>query len=236
LDADWRPDSALPEGYYTSNENPNHDDLGRFASGSAEHVHYQGAIASIFHRNIDRSELSEGRKREYMAGVTAAIGAMSPRALQRLRANVKGVRFHEDRDGLTEYLRRTDKGVRDFLEEVEEYGGKHLLGGAYDSKSKSLDLDGGATATQEHGLGCEHYHAHELTHALDGHHEISGTPEWQEAWKAEANTGRLTKQATRSAAEALAEFGRCRLTGYKSEALLRKHFPKCWAVWEKYLE
>lgn len=194
----------------------------------AGHSERQKKVAAALGGVIDRaSGLSDAQKADYKGAISKVVGNMTPKALQRFAGNVKRVRFHGSTRELTKAIMAEDPEVRDRLQ-----GGKYEIKGAYDGKTRQLDLDG-PTKLEGKSYGTDHPIAHELSHALDGPgHEISKSKEWQGAWQAEIKTGALSKYGATSPSEGFAEFGRLYLSS--GEPDIEKKFPKCVAVWKSH--
>ncbi|MCR4416088.1 MAG: hypothetical protein NUV77_27040, partial [Thermoguttaceae bacterium] len=103
--------------------------------------------------------------------------------------------------------------------------------GGYDSAKGILFLNGGKTVHE-----IARRYAHEFAHAVDGKFSLSGSPDWQSAWKKELDTHAaqtlLGARVRRDAHEGFAEFGVAVWTMYSAE-IVQKLFPRCWAVWQK---
>lgn len=179
---------------------------------------------------LDHSPLPAAKKAEYRAAIDSVVGAMNDKALRRLHANVDDMLFKETSIDVTH----------------EMYEGKvsrahiHMSGritmGYYErhkeNHSGRLVLDG--DPPPEFGVSgvTRDVYAHELTHAIDyepnSRTKISDSDDWKAAWEGELKGDGLTKQASRSAVEGFAEFGRIAMFAPDKA---RELFPKSWSVW-----
>jgi len=80
----------------------------------------------------------------------------------------------------------------------------------------------------------EEFQAHEIAHAIDGHHELSGSEEWLEAWGAEiGDGGYLGANSAASPHEGWADFGMLVLGTGISQDEIRTVMPRALAFWQK---
>jgi hypothetical protein len=79
----------------------------------------------------------------------------------------------------------------------------------------------------------EEFHAHELSHCIDGvNHDLSETEEWQRVWRAEiADGGYLGPNSTKSATEGFSEFGALLLSTDLTAETVAKVLPLCVEFW-----
>ena len=177
------------------------------------------------------------QKRAYFDIAQAVIKRMSPAAAERFTRHLKGAVFVADLSGIREGIAQISSnpdGVRASLSKVQgEVGGCYCNG--------HVVLDGSHSAASQARSGrnavktAAHVYAHEMAHAIDGPgHELSKSPDWQEAFTEELSKGKLNKYSSTKASEGWAEFGRLILAGEYGHEMVEKHFPKCWAVWKKH--
>ncbi len=184
--------------------------------------------------------LSAEQKAEYTAAASKVIATMPTAAADRAAAAVKNVTAYASTGHLLDGLIDTSKQptTKAALETVKAKGG--VVGGAM-AKDGTLHIDGGYKSGQKgkyagesgHGTTAG-IHAHELAHAVDGPaHELSGSPEWRQAFDAEikhdkAGGGepKLTAYAGTQEHEGFAEFGRLLYGSDLPTAQIRKVFPK----------
>jgi hypothetical protein len=172
---------------------------------------------------------------KYEADIHHVIDHMSPEAVNRVQANIAGVKWHATVEGVTGSVGKlmAERG-QDFDAD------KHHVAGCYDSKAKNLLVDGGygeGDSKDKANSGRQVY-AHELSHAFDcpaggdpKKDRISSTPEWHQAYHDEILGGKLSKYAKTKPVEGFAEFGRLAIL---EPARAKQEFPKCWGVWQKH--
>ncbi len=202
--------------------------------GEAPHAvydHFHDALASSSH-------LKPGQRQHYQNAITTALNAMPAKAHDRIAKHVSEVGFHENPQALGEAA--VDAALLDADMSREKLGklqgylsafksGKLKPGAAYQPKTGRIHLDGDLSGDYQ----AHEVYAHALGHAIDGpKKEISGSPEWQEAWKAEIRGGGLNKYATKTASEGMAEF--CRLVYGGGAEKAKASFPKAYAAFEKH--
>lgn len=145
----------------------------------------------------------------YRAAALRVLKRMTEAGLARLENNLTAYYFYPDLAGVT------------------AAGGNENSLGFYRASNGSIHLDGGDADNSIHDT-----YAHEYTHALDGpNDEISGTQEWQDAWREEIVNGEgLGGEGADFPDEGLAYLGELILRGKRE--LARDECPKCLAVWE----
>ncbi len=189
-------------------------------------------IAGALSNAVDKTEgLTPEQKQTYKASIANVTNAMPEEAIKRLSQNTKKVRFHATTEALTNKIVSESPEVKAKMEANEKKTGKKMgLKGAYNREHQQLDLNG-ATKFEGKDISTEHFHAHEMAHAIDGpQHEISNSPEWQQAWKEEIQPGQLSKYAATTPAEGFAEFGR--LNYAAKDSAIQSKYPKSYAVWK----
>lgn len=214
-----------------------------FAAAKKKTEETDSRIATL-HGLVDQSlaeaTLTEHARRNYGESFKRVMGRMSPKAIERLHAGLKGMTFHADFKGVTETA--AARGLQKYAENIKK--GKYAAG-LYFNDTGKVALNGGnpnrrgdkLRATDKH-LSRDHTYAHELTHALDGGHfgtKISASKEWQHAWRDEiVGADQISDYAKHNPSEGFAEFGRLVFTQGKSAAEIRKAFPRSAAIWDKH--
>lgn len=198
------------------------------------------ALHTLVDKHLDEAtHLDTTTRTNYGESFKRVLGRMSPKAIERMHAGVKGFSFHANPKQLTSDLAAA-KG-----EKFKALVGNGTAAGVYSNDTGSVALDGGGRGvrgnklhvTDEHH-GRDHVYAHELTHALDGGHfgtKISASKNWEHAWRDEiAGAGEISDYAKHNPSEGFAEFGRMVFSQGRSAAEIRKAFPRCAAVWDQH--
>jgi hypothetical protein len=187
-------------------------------------------LSSIQGAITDHPHLAPEQQAEFHSAAARVVGRMNHAAIQRFAKHVKGYAFHRDTQHVTDAVLAQNPAVA-----AKMLSGTRISG-AFDRKRGVLHLDGPQVALEGKRQSTEHVYAHEFTHAVDGPgKEISNSPAWQEAWKAELAQGGLSKYARTSASEGLAEFGRLLwAAGDKGKTAAQLHFPRCAKVWKEH--
>lgn len=181
--------------------------------------------------------LGDEQRAAYTAAAHAVVAVMPKAAADRAAKAVKKTAAYPSTDHLLDGLIATAQqpATQQFLAQVKAK--KQTVGGAMD-KYGTLHIDGGYTSGQKgrHAAGAgttAGIYAHELTHAIDGGNELSGTPEWSAAFDAEIKwakgsegTPPLTGYAGTKSSEGFAEFGRLLYGSDVPTAAIKKDFPK----------
>lgn len=189
------------------------------------------------------------------AVVKDTVGRLPEGAQKRIEKNISGVYYAKDSDGVAAKI-GDDMGARQPEHRREQwrkntekfFKGTH---GLYHGETQKLYLSVDpemrgkiekATAGDKPGYrmdssstkaAVQHLAAHEISHAIDGpDYEISGSPEWKEAYKSEIRRhsmfgmGKpaLTKRALEDEREGLAELLRVGTLGNAKQA--ERDFPK----------
>ncbi|HKI36030.1 MAG TPA: hypothetical protein VKA46_29510 [Gemmataceae bacterium] len=167
------------------------------------------------------------RRGEYARAAGMIMARMTPTALLRLRQNTREVRFYATLEEMTVELARTEARVARLL------AAGLPIGGAYQSTTRQLHLDGGEEETEARDiLGL---YAHEFSHALNGAGRlISSTLAWQQAWEMEIRRYPFSLLAIASPHEGFAEFGRVMYSGSRRRSFLGWRYPRCVEVWRGY--
>lgn len=159
---------------------------------------------------------------QYAQWIDEATKNATPRALELIASRVKDARFFDSPTALAKTLYgRASKGLM-------AAGAWSVLPGA---QQGTLFLDSHNRSEK----GVEVY-MHELGHVVDSSigagGEISGTPEWRQAWSAEIGRrdAPLSAYATQDPHEGFAEFYRLCLL---DSAAAQQHFPQSWAIMKK---
>lgn len=171
-------------------------------------------------------EISIERRGEYARAASVLFERMTPTALLRLVLHAREIRFYPNREDMTVSLARTFRGV------FEELLQGTPIGGGYDGAGRCLHLDGG---DEDHGdRGIVMLYAHEFVHGIDGpRKEITRSRQWREAWQEEILPQELSPLALVSPEEGFAEFGKLMYSGILDRRHLKKHYPRCVAVWRE---
>jgi hypothetical protein len=149
---------------------------------------------------------------------------MTPAAVLRLCTNVKEIKFYNSFQTLTAAYKA-------------KYPQAPLVNikGVFDPTG-TLHLDGGGDLFGRPNVPVEEFHAHELTHAIDGvGHDISeNDPAWRKAWEREIrDTLAFGQNGASNVREGLAEFGQFVLgTPGLTRRQVRQMFRRCLDVWE----
>jgi hypothetical protein len=198
---------------------------GSAGGGDEEHQRLVHELQAMVDRALDEAGLSEHRREEYRASVRTVLGRMTPAAVARLNANVKGIRFYNSFQTLTAGYKAKypDKKVPDAIQ------------GAFDPDGV-LHLDGGGVLYGRPNVPVEEFYAHEFTHALDGvGHDISEhDPAWRAAWEREIrDTLFFGPNGAKNVREGLAEFGQYLLGDLRAtRRIVRQVLRACLKVWE----
>lgn len=178
--------------------------------------------------------LTPEQKRAYTAAAQAATKRMPTTAVQIIKKNLKGVRFHST-------LKDMVGGLADDVAKESNNPAKRAEVAAYakDARGAYRHQSGTAYLDGEAGGG-EGTYAHELTHAIDHGHAFSGSAEWQEAFREEIDQdgpmgGKLSRYARTKPSEGFAEFGRAVYTlDTAGRKRLERDFPKAAAFFKRY--
>lgn len=189
------------------------------------------------------ASMSPEQRGHYASQCAIVLDQMGENALNRFVAGSKEIHFKSS----VEDLNKTIAEIYPVLtKRITE--GKILCAGLYDpavlTGFSKLYLDGDLPpgVMSKKSEEAFHTYAHEFMHAIDGpNKEISQSEEWGQAWESEIvkNTFPVSKYATTSLSEGLAEFGRLLYTqavGSPEEhhEQMVKWFPKCMAVLDKF--
>jgi hypothetical protein len=190
-------------------------------TGHADDGHHQ-RIKEV-HESIDRSlqasDLPAPVQAEFGQTAKSVVGKMTPEAVRRFHANLKGFQWYPTHGALTEAYKAKYPGVSI----------KGVLKGAFDPDGV-IHLDGGGELFGRPATLSEFY-AHEMTHDIDGtDHEISRSAAWIRVWEAEK--GFLNKNGQSKSSEGFAEFGEMLLGGIVTRKQMREVMPKSLKVWE----
>jgi hypothetical protein len=188
---------------------------------------YQRHLREIWERiesALVGSELSESQKKDYRAALENIIDKLRPPALARLHRFALGFRFYRSHIALTD-------AVKLKYPDLDIASGR-VLKGMFD-RDGTLHMDGGGRLQGRNARLAE-FQAHEIAHAIDGHRELSGTVEWQEAWQAEiANGGLLGTNSAKSPHEGWGDFGMLVLGSDISAKEITEVLPKAYTFWHK---
>ncbi len=203
-------------------------------------------------------DLSDDQRQRFADAAVRVTGSMPKAALDRIDAHLTGVTFHATPQaigpavvealagapGLTD-AERTEKRAK------LAYLLKANIGGAYVNGLRTIHADGDHDYKGEtpgrHTVGramlAHGVYAHELGHALDGpHREVSRSPEWGAAFKAEIEHGeadiragtvpKLSVYGGTTPSEGLAEFSRVVYGSDVPHAQIAQEFPQATAVFK----
>jgi len=171
-------------------------------------------------------QIGAQRRGVYAQAARLVFERMTSTALLRIRQNVVEIRFYETLEEMTAELARTEEKVRRLL------ANGRTIGGAYQSSTRRLHLDGGAEEMGPEGL--IGLYAHEFCHAINGPgRPLSSARSWQEAWQAEILANPLTETAATTPHEGFAEFGRFLYSEPNRRRWLQKSYPRCAEVWRR---
>jgi hypothetical protein len=186
----------------------------------------RAAVQKVLDRSLKKAEddgIPAERVKGYREAFSKATEAMSDGAYARLAENAKAIRFYGTGDELTaEANRRAGSDA------------SGMVGGFWywrdGTPGGELHLDGGYESGDFIDSAADIY-THELSHAIDGHQELSRDSDWQKAWDTEIaglKADPPSFYATTSAAEGFAEFGRLVLT----DPTAARRYPGCYAFWK----
>lgn len=153
------------------------------------------------------------------AAAHSVIERMGAGAAARMK-DLQHVMIFEDEKHLSEVL------SSHFPDKAKELEGGSLTAASYMEGASSVFV-GHADKVKLVGVM-----SHELMHAVDGEFkEISGSKEWQDAWKAEVrDVSKLTNYGQKSPSEGLAEFGRMLWSTSIPIDKIEKSFPRMTAI------
>jgi Phage Mu protein F like protein len=202
-------------------------------------VHTAAAVVANIDSVLDKTGLSPEHKKTYKEAIRKVFDNMPSAAVQRFAASTNGFEFYKDTKDLTDEFAAKNKRVAELVKQ----GGR--IAGVYSRYDGILHLDGNATLTDrisESGQVTDPHHtyAHEFSHAIDGpYHEISGSADWQTAWKEEIVDGwkagkGLSLYGTTKDSEGFAEFGRLVYASETGLDQIENLFPKASAVWKSH--
>ena len=163
-------------------------------------------------------------KERFLKVAASLLDRFSEAALDRFGQHVKEYCFYASFDELTAGVKERFPGLR-----VKPGS---LIKGMFD-RAGTLHLDDAGSLFGQ-PVRLEEFYAHEMTHALDGpEHEISESPAWKKAWKAEmVKKGLLGANAATKPWEGLADFGRLVFASGLEKEQVRELLPRCTKVWE----
>jgi hypothetical protein len=144
-----------------------------------------------------------------------------------MNRRLTGYRLFADLVELNQYLR---PGVPRQRIALAVSLGMGVMGG-YNATTGQLEADG-PWVIAGRTLSTQYVFAHELTHAVDGPQgEMSGTPEWQSARRAEVASDYPGTRAARVPSEGFARFGQVVYQSGLSRQALEARYPLCVDVW-----
>lgn len=195
--------------------------------------------------------LTSEQRVHYFNAAQDAFANMSPKSLERFHANNhKETVFYGSLDALSDGVHAWQGPAKTQEQADARASARGKIGGCFavsskkgEAKKGGLHLDGDyspelqAIQTKSGGSKTAHEtYAHEFAHVVDGpDFEYSHGPEWTAAWKAEMVDGpvRISAYSQSASHEGWAEFGRAVVTKPANHPALKKHFPRCFAVWEQ---
>ncbi len=162
--------------------------------------------------------LSQQLRTVYKKTVENAIRHLPRPALEQMHRNATEMKFYKDSAAVSaEYQRlsNTTEGASHFFDHDT---GMLYLGSGRRIGSRVYPLEG--------------MYVHEFGHCIDRGRTITGTQEWQEAWRDEMANAQLTPYSAEDEQEGLAEFIRELYTGRLPPSELMRRFPRCAAILE----
>lgn len=166
-------------------------------------------------------DVSTQKKREYTKTASQVFDKIPVAHRAKVFTQLKGTKFYNDSDHLTERLRQQGFRVPP---------GK-VAGGAYDPKTRNLHLCDSRFGDPQ--KRAETF-AHEFAHAVDHAGSFGTSSEWKLIWQAEIQSGGLTNYATTKPTEGFAEFMSFLWTGDKAQvAMIQREFPTCFEFCKK---
>jgi hypothetical protein len=146
------------------------------------------------------THLFAAQQQEYQQAAHAVINQLSDEGARRLNQNLSGYRLFPDVEQLSAYAvsgySRLPSILRAFF----------AISGAYNRQTREVEIDGGSRLGP-FTFTTQNSYAHELGHALDGpRRDISSTPDWNAAWRAEIAPSSRFPNARRDPHEAWAWF------------------------------
>ncbi len=150
------------------------------------------------------------------------LARMPVAALDRFSKDTHGVTLHESEESLTAYFK---KHYRQSVRPGHVILGIHTIGG-----NLHLTSSPGRRETEE-TFAHEFFHAVDMAGGTGGYgSELSESPGWQAAWKAEMKGTRLSELAGTAPHEGFAEFGRLLYGAAKvNTAAIKKKYPLSYA-------
>jgi hypothetical protein len=166
------------------------------------------------------AESTDSQRQQYRASMRAVASRLTPTALARVHAHVKEYKFYGSHEKLTAAVRAKYPEFR-----------KKRIKGAFD-KDGTCHRDGAGNLFGR-PADIEEFHAHELSHAIDGAaHELTNKMRWHRAWAAEIRDSYfLSRNARKHEQEGWAEFGAMILGGEVTTREAQDIFPRCVAFW-----
>jgi hypothetical protein len=199
---------------------------------------YEGAndnetVTNALQANLqEQDHLTAEQKKVYGDAVDRVVRSMPPTAAALLRKNLESVFFHADTDGIGKAWEQAND---------QKVPAGATVQGFYTPGSSSARLDGltkydtEGPFTEEESVHSTY--AHEMTHALDGWFDFSGTAAWSGAFKEEIEgswleDAPLSEYGRSHSSEGFAEFGRLLYGTDVDRAEVEKRFPKCSAFFK----
>lgn len=203
--------------------------------------------------------LSDEQREQFGAALSRVVKAMPQQALDRIKAHLAGIQFHASTADIGPALVETVAGRPGLSDEkraelraavAAQIKGMDL-GGVYSQNDRHIHVDGdqhgdfgpGAHTPGRDKMSAHGVYAHELAHAIDGPgHQISTTPEWQDAYREEIEYTAADRAAKKipplsfyggsKPSEGFAEFARAVYASDVPHAQLVAEFPKATALFK----
>jgi hypothetical protein len=203
---------------------------GGSSSGGQPPDHRQAAKDFLDQALARHANLPAARQQEYRAAAHAVFDQMTQAGLERLNRHLTGYRLFPDLVELNQYLRPGAPRQQIVLAVRLNAAAT----GGYNATTGELEADGGWVIGSR-VFSTQYVFAHESTHAVDGPQgEISGTPEWQNAWRAEVVPAFPGTRAARGPGEGFARFGQVVYESGLSRQALEARYPLAVDVWRRW--
>lgn len=201
------------------------------------------AVAGWLKDSVRAGRLTRQQAAHCKAATHDVLDALPTRCLERFLKKVSAINYHGTIDQVTDAYHAASGTKRPEVKKDEDGVGGFWSCYA-DEPQGELDVDGGKDTGERYDTGgrggsgaaedTRGIYAHEFFHAIDGpSRSVSNSPAWQAAWSAEIGRDRhdphhpLTRYASKSAREGLAEYGRLLVA---DPATARRMFPRSWAA------
>jgi hypothetical protein len=152
-------------------------------------------------RRLREANLTQAQRREYRQATRAVIARMSSEVVHRLHANTTAFRYYPTHEALIQAIKAKYPALAKKLKPTS------VIKGMLD-KDGTVHMDGGGTIHGRQATITD-FHAHELTHGIDGvNHGLSESEAWGDVWAEEiVGNDAFTRKARADYREAFSEVG-----------------------------